>query len=123
MEGRKGRRMVREAATLVELYRTEPAPDGTEEGDRATVTLSAKHQVTLPAGMVRELGLRAGDKLDVRLRGQQLVLERMPRTPDEWVARYRGALRGVYGETAEAIEAYIREERESWDDRDRRLGS
>jgi bifunctional DNA-binding transcriptional regulator/antitoxin component of YhaV-PrlF toxin-antitoxin module len=99
----------------------EPGPARDASG-RATASLSAKHQVTLPASTVRELGLQAGDKLAVGLRGRQLVLERMPRTPDEWVARYRGALREMYGETAEAIEDYIRKQRESWDGRDRRLG-
>lgn len=121
MEGRERYHMLGEAA-LAPLYRA-GGDDGAEEGERATVTLSAKHQVTLPAAMVRELGLRPGDKLSVRRRGDGLVLTRLPRTPEEWVARYRGALRGVYGETPGDIEEYIRKERESWEERERRLGS
>ncbi|HXF50158.1 MAG TPA: AbrB/MazE/SpoVT family DNA-binding domain-containing protein [Dehalococcoidia bacterium] len=121
-EGRKRGRTLREAAALTELYRAGTEDDADDE-ERATVTLSGKHQVTLPAAMVRELGMRPGDKLSVRRRGQELVLTRLPRTPEEWVARYRGALRGVYGETPEAIEDYIRKERESWEERERRLGS
>ncbi len=121
-EGPKRGRALREAAALTELYRAGTEDDADDE-ERATVTLSGKHQVTLPAAMVRELGMRPGDKLSVRRRGQDLVLTRLPRTPEEWVARYRGALRGVYGETPEAIEDYIRKERESWEERERRLGS
>lgn len=114
-------RALREAA-LTELYRDGGEDDASEE-ERAIVTLSAKHQVTLPVGMVRKLGMRPGDKLSVRRRGQDLVLTRLPRTPEEWVARYRGALKGVYGETPEDIEDYLRKERESWEERERRLGS
>ncbi len=121
MEGRERYHRVGEAA-LAPLYGA-ALDDGAEEDERATVTLSGKHQVTLPASMVRELGLRPGDKLSVRRRGNGLVLTPLPRTPEEWVARYRGALRGVYGETPDNIEAYIRKERESWEERERRLGS
>lgn len=83
--------------------------------DTAVTTLSSKHQITLPAALVRELDLEPGDKLAVRLLEGRIVLTQQPRTPEEWVQRYSGALKGVYGKTVEEVEKYIRRERESWD--------
>lgn len=39
------------------------------------VQLSARGQVTLPAGLRRSLGLRAGDTFRVRIDGGRIVLE------------------------------------------------
>ena len=40
----------------------------------ATITLSSKHQVTLPVDIVRSLGLKAGDKLVAELIDDRIVL-------------------------------------------------
>ena len=40
----------------------------------ATVTLSSKHQITLPVDIVRRLGLKAGDKLVAELSDDRIVL-------------------------------------------------
>ena len=90
----------------------------------AVTTISSKHQITLPAALVRQLGLQPGDKLCVRLEDQRITLERQPRTPDEWVQRFSGALAAKpYWGTKEEIDEYVRKERESWRERDERLTS
>ena len=77
--------------------------------DPALTTISSKNQITLPAHILREMGLGAGDRLAISKEGNRLVLH--PR-PKDWVAYYGGSLRGVYGETKEEVDAYIRELRD-----------
>jgi len=76
------------------------------------VTLSSKHQITLPAGIVRTLGLRPGAKLVVELLDDHLIL--LPQ-PESWAEYFRGSMKGVYGSTAEEIDRYISEVRYGWD--------
>jgi len=74
-------------------------------------TISSKYQITLPARLVRELGLQPGDKLAVELEEGRLILH--PR-PKDWVSYTAGSLKGLYGETKEDIDAYLKEVRGSW---------
>ena len=78
----------------------------------ATVTLSSKHQVTLPVDIVRTLGLQAGDKLVAELIDDHIVL--LPQ-PESWVDYFVGSMKGVYGSTREEIDRYIAEVRYGWD--------
>jgi len=77
--------------------------------DPALSTISSKNQITLPAQILREMGLGAGDRLAVTREGNRLILR--PR-PKDWVEYYGGSLRGLYGETREEEDAYIRELRD-----------
>ena len=95
------RRKVREAAltyltTGVEMPKT---------------TISSKYQITLPARLVREMGLQPGDQLAVELDGLRLILH--PR-PKDWLSYTAGSMPGYYGKTKEEIDAYLREVRGSW---------
>ena len=76
----------------------------------ATVTLSSKHQVTLPVDMVRSLGLKTGDKLVAELIDGHIIL--LPE-PESWTDYFKGSLKGVYGSTVAEINRYISEERAS----------
>lgn len=90
-------------------------PPAAEEADEhGTTRLSSKNQITLPVSMVRQLGLRPGDEIDLLVQGDTIQLERVPRTPREWVERYRGSMDVPGWETKERIDAYVRGERESW---------
>ena len=73
-----------------------------------TITVSSKNQVTLPAAMVRTLGLRAGDKLVAELIDDRIVL--LPK-PASWADYMIGSLEGVYGSTKEQVDRYIAEVR------------
>ena len=76
-------------------------------------TISSKNQITLPARLLREMGLKPGDQLAVELDGLQLILH--PR-PQDWVSYTAGSMKGVYGETKEDIDAYIQKLRGEWGD-------
>jgi AbrB family looped-hinge helix DNA binding protein len=78
--------------------------------------LSSKYQITLPAGMVRQLGLRPGDELNLLALNGTITLERRPDTPEGWANRLAGAL-SDYPEwgSDEAIHTWIRREREGWE--------
>ena len=79
--------------------------------DPTLTTISSKNQITLPAQLLREMGLNAGDRLAIRREGNRLVLR--PR-PKDWVEYYGGSLRGLYGETREEKDAYVDELRSEW---------
>ena len=76
----------------------------------ATVTLSSKHQITLPVAIVRNLDLKPGDKLIALDIDWRIVLMK---ESENTVERLKGSMTGVYGSTLQEIDAYIAEERRS----------
>lgn len=76
-----------------------------------TVTVSSKSQITLPAQIVRELGIQGGDKLAVELVDGHIVA--VPQ-PASWATYMRGSAKGLYGRTVQEIDRYVAEERGSW---------
>jgi AbrB family looped-hinge helix DNA binding protein len=80
-------------------------------------TISSKNQITLPARLLRELGIGPGDRVSIRKDGERLVLR--PR-PKEWADFYAGSVRS-YGNTKEEVDEYIRQERAGWDEHSRRV--
>jgi AbrB family looped-hinge helix DNA binding protein len=74
-------------------------PDG-----EAVTTISSKNQITLPAQMLREMGLGAGDRLAITREDGRLILRARPK---DWVQYHGGSLRGLYGKDEREIEAYI----------------
>jgi len=70
------------------------------------VTLSSKNQVVVPKEVRVALGLKAGDKLLIRVHGKTMVL--LPKPKDHLEALH-GIVRGLYSDD------YLRKERESWD--------
>jgi AbrB family looped-hinge helix DNA binding protein len=93
-------RRIREAAVEYIVSRKE---------DPALTTISSKNQITLPAYLLREMGLGAGDRLAISREGNRLVLRARPK---DWVEYYGGSLRGLYGNTKEEEDAYVRGLRE-----------
>ncbi len=73
-----------------------------------TATLSGKYQITIPMKIVRSLGLKPGDKLAIEQIEDRIV---MLKEPASWADYFTGSLKGVYGETVEEIDRYIREVR------------
>ncbi len=80
--------------------------------------MSSKRQITIPAEIVRELDLQPGAKLAVWVDDGEIVLH--PR-PQSWLEHVTGPPHGLYGRTKEEIDAYIREVREGWDERARKI--
>ncbi len=76
-----------------------------------TVKLSAKGQIVVPQEIREEIGVQPGGKLVVLLRGKEVVLL----SPDEYARQTCGMLKGAWGGTQEAVDAYLERERNSWE--------
>jgi AbrB family looped-hinge helix DNA binding protein len=72
----------------------------------AEATLSSKNQIVIPRDVRKALGLKAGDKLLVVLRGGHLIV--LPK-PKSFAQATHGLVRGKYGSD------YRKKERESWE--------
>ncbi|MGH2363935.1 MAG: AbrB/MazE/SpoVT family DNA-binding domain-containing protein [Chloroflexota bacterium] len=71
-------------------------------------TLSSKGQITVPAALIRTLGLRPGERLAVVAIHDGIVLKRLS---GPWPDALAGSIpAGTYGDPDE----YIHRERESW---------
>jgi AbrB family looped-hinge helix DNA binding protein len=79
--------------------------------DEAVSTISSKNQITLPAHLLREMGIGPGDRLAISRDGTRLVLRARPK---DWVAYHAGSLPGLYGRNAEETDAHVRELRDEW---------
>jgi len=69
-------------------------------------TLSGKNQIVIPREARNALGVKAGDKLLVVVRGDVVII--LPK-PGSHQSAIRGLARGSYGSR------YLRKERRSWD--------
>ena len=75
------------------------------------VTVSSKNQITLPAEIVRAMGIQPGEKLVLDLVDGRIVAVREPAS---WADYMLGAGRNVYGTTNAAVHRYVAEERATW---------
>jgi bifunctional DNA-binding transcriptional regulator/antitoxin component of YhaV-PrlF toxin-antitoxin module len=77
--------------------------------------LSSKNQITIPVRMTRALDWRPGDEINLMVHGDLIILSRLPRTLDEWGDHLRGSVDVPEWNSKEAIDAWVRNERNSWD--------
>lgn len=70
------------------------------------VKLSSKNQIVVPREAREKLKLKAGDRLEVVVRGGTIVI--FPR-PKSYASALHGIARGLYPKD------YIEKERQSWD--------
>jgi len=68
--------------------------------------LSSKNQIVIPREAREELGLKAGDQVEVVVKGGIMIV--FPK-PKSYAAALRGIARGLYPE------GYLDKERDSWD--------
>jgi len=71
-----------------------------------TVKLSAKNQIVIPRETREKLGLKAGDRLKVLVKGETICLVR---EPESFVERLYASGKNVYDNN------YLNAERESWE--------
>ncbi len=91
--------------------------DAEEDVDagRGATRLSGKNQITLPVAMLRTLGWRAGEEVDLMIDGEEIRLRRRLQGKP-LLDRLEGALSHVpEWQTKEGISAWVRQERDSWD--------
>jgi AbrB family looped-hinge helix DNA binding protein len=72
----------------------------------AEATLSSRNQIVVPREAREALGVHAGDKLLIVVRGNTVVI--LPR-PRSWTKALRGLANEPYPES------YLNKERDSWD--------
>jgi len=72
------------------------------------LTVSSKRQITIPAAIAHELGLKPGEKLVAHLEDGAIILQRRPKSLIEYLDSFP---KGIYGRTKEEIDAYIAEGR------------
>jgi AbrB family looped-hinge helix DNA binding protein len=77
-----------------------------------SVKVSTKHQIAVPSEARHRLGIRAGDRLDVEISDDVIILRKRP-------ARASDRLRGLGADVWQGIDPveYVRELRREWDDR------
>ena len=81
-----------------------------------SVKVSTKHQIVVPSAVRRQLGIHAGDRLEVRVEDGDIVLHpRLPKASE----RLSGLGRGMY---APDPDTYLRVLRDEWEERLERLG-
>jgi AbrB family looped-hinge helix DNA binding protein len=73
-------------------------------------TVRGKNQITIPQAIAERHGIEPGRRLVIVDTGEE----------DQFVVRvvrksYAGIFSGMYGNTPEEVQAYIRAERDSWD--------
>lgn len=72
-----------------------------------TVKMSSKNQVVIPTEARQKLGLKAGDRLKVLIKGDSICLVK---EPENYVKKLYGSGRDIYAGN------YLVAERASWDD-------
>lgn len=72
----------------------------------AEATVSSKNQIVIPREAREALNIRAGDKLQVVVRADTVILLR---TPQAYRKAIRGLAKGGYPD------GYLKEERKNWD--------
>jgi len=71
----------------------------------ATVKMSSKNQIVIPSEARQKLGLKAGDRLKVLVRGDSIYLMK---EPDSYVDKLYASGKNIY------TSDYLVAERESW---------
>ena len=77
-----------------------------------SVKVSTKHQIAVPSEARAKLGIHAGDRLDVTVTEDSIVLTKRPARPSD---RLRGLGASIW-KGVDPVE-YVRELRREWDDR------
>lgn len=77
-----------------------------------SVKVSTKHQVAVPSEARARLGIVAGDRLDVTITADAIVLTKRPGRPSD---RLRGLGASIW-KGVDPVE-YVRQLRREWDDR------
>lgn len=77
-----------------------------------SVKVSTKHQIVVPSEARRKLDIEAGDRLDVEITDDAIVLRKRPKRPSD---RLRGlaAGRGWYGPDPVTFVRHLRDETEA----------
>ncbi|RMX11787.1 AbrB/MazE/SpoVT family DNA-binding domain-containing protein [Allofranklinella schreckenbergeri] len=82
------------------------------------VRIKSKHQVTIPAAIAREASLNVNDILQASYKDGVITFATKNARKAEnsrSLLDFAGSTPGLYGDTPEQMQAYINNERSSWD--------
>lgn len=74
------------------------------------VKLGKKGQIVIPKVLRESMGIKTGDLLLITAEADQLLIT----PPEKYAKTTRGLLKGVWGDNPDEVEAYLEEERNSW---------
>lgn len=79
-------------------------------------TIRPKGQITIPAEILQTWHVNPQDKINVTLVNGVVMLTPVKRTEKKRSIRaYAGVARGVWGNSADEIDAFVSKERDSWE--------
>lgn len=82
------------------------------------IRMRPKHQVTLPASIVRQAAIQPDDRLAVEFINGAIIIipvSTTPATPSDDVMSFAGIGRGVWGASTAEVEATVRNLRQEWE--------
>ncbi len=79
------------------------------------IRMRPKHQVTLPASIVREANIQADDRLTVSLvNGSIIITPKIKDNRRDDVMAYAGLFRGAWGDTPQGVDETMHNLRAEW---------
>jgi hypothetical protein len=82
----------------------------------AQIRLRDRNQLTLPAAIAAAAKLRPDDSLDVSFVNGVITLIPVQRAANRSsIIDFVGSGKGIWGNSAQEIDAYVRQERDSWE--------
>jgi bifunctional DNA-binding transcriptional regulator/antitoxin component of YhaV-PrlF toxin-antitoxin module len=80
------------------------------------IRLRPKHQVTLPASIVRQAKIKADDTLSVvYLNGSIVITPTRPKPKGADLMSFAGIGRGLWGDSPSAVDATLRSMKDAWE--------
>lgn len=80
------------------------------------IRMRPKHQVTLPASVVREAGLEPDDRLSVTyLNGSIILTPTFARHGEEDLMSFAGVGHGLWGNTPQEVDETLRNMKNAWE--------
>jgi antitoxin component of MazEF toxin-antitoxin module len=80
------------------------------------VNIRPKGQVTIPAEILKAWQIHTNDKINVNLVNGVVMLTPVNRRGQKKsIMSYAGIARGLWGDSADAIDGFIRNERDTWE--------
>lgn len=77
-------------------------------------SVNIKYQVVIPKAIRNKVKIKPGQKLNINVSGEQIILSRAPtKTKWNWPQDHIKKLGGIW--KPEEIDKYLEEERNSWD--------
>ena len=74
------------------------------------VKLGKKGQIVIPKALRESIGIKTGDLLLITAEANRLLIT----PPEKYAETTRGLLKGMWGHNPDEVEAYLAEERDSW---------